>query len=174
MVEKKGAGQASSSRQYAAEAAHFPPLSPALYSAASFASADAINRTVDQFGKAFAMDAAYSNQYKASTEKFEQQMSKVDPQFLKSWMSSSDNYDAGEAKVFALERQWFSSVQALYKFAADNEKKYSIQKNELLFASDDAKSEFEKLESASIDLAKKMHAARASLAKEQQQAEADM
>jgi hypothetical protein len=134
--------RAANSRDYERVAAGFKPLSPALYSADSFANESVIRSTSEQYESANNMDFAYHQKQVQAMNEFRGKMIKVDPDYLRSFEAGLDEQDAEEEKLIQLQRGCFTATLALYAYAAKHTKDISVKDSSLHFANNSVQMEF--------------------------------
>lgn len=112
--------RAENSRDYdrALAEAKAHPISPALYTPESFASVDVMHSTINTLKKYIGVDMDYGAKQQEAMSEFRDKMAKVDPEYLKQWDSERRHAEELQASATELEKEWFSSVVALYDFAA--------------------------------------------------------
>lgn len=158
------------SKEYAAAAAQFPPISPPLYSAASFTNVNTMNSTAAQLKRAFDVDQAYGAQMKGDMDSFRSRMATVDPTYLQSWMTSDGSAEEAQRELLATEDEWAKSVLSLYEFAVSHHKEISVHDGTISFSTPELKSSFEARETASKELQTRVQSGRETALRSQQQA----
>ncbi|MGA8669567.1 MAG: hypothetical protein WB679_06810 [Terracidiphilus sp.] len=158
------------SKEYAAAAAQFPPISPPLYSAASFTDVNTMNSTAAQLKRAFDVDQAYGAQMKGDMDSFRSRMATVDPAYLQSWMTSDGPAEEAQSQLLATEDEWAKSVLSLYEFAVSHRKEISVHDGTISFSTPELKSSFEARETASKELQTRVQSGRDTALRIQQQA----
>jgi hypothetical protein len=141
------------SQEYGRVAASTKPMDPALYDAASFASASAINATATELKSALDTDFAYFARQREAEQDFRERVERIDPnsEFLKEAQAQSDV----EVSQNAVQKEWAASAVALYAFAARHAKDIHVSNRNLTF-SDDSGPEFKKRYGASKALYKRL------------------
>ena len=133
--------KAANSREYRSITSLAKPLSPALYSAESFANPDVIAKTIRQLKALADADFAYYAKQQEADKEFREKMSSVDPNYLKA-IDAIDTDDIAERATVQLEEQWFSSTASLYKYAGAHHEEIEFREGVLKFLTKGVQSEF--------------------------------
>ena len=162
------------SREYNAAASRFKPITPALYSAESFENEDVIQSVKSQVGAAASLDISYAGKQQEAMDEFRAKMSKADPAYLESFEAQRKGADDEFAKALWQEKQWLEATNALYDFAAANQKIVKLKGNQLIFSDPRVKATFEDHKSHSVDLLNKVQAMEKQQAERQEKAMPDV
>ena len=162
------------SREYNAAASHFKPITPALYSAESFGNENVIQSVKSQVEAAASLDISYAGKQQEAMDEFRTRMSKADPAYLASFDAQRKGADDEFAKALLQEKQWLEATNALYNFAAANQKIMKLKGNQLVFSDPRLKATFEDEKQHSIDLLNKVHAMQKQQAERQDKALPDV
>ena len=157
-------------KEYASVAAQFKPISPPLYSAASFANIETMNATAAQLKHAFDLDQEYGTQMKGDMDSFRSRMSAVDPVYLQSLMTTDEAQEEARERLLAIEDQWEKSALSLYGYAAAHYREINVHDGSINFSTPELKSSFETRQAASKELQQRMQTERAAALRSQQQA----
>lgn len=130
------------SQEYQATVAQTKPISPALYSPASFASTSVIQNVMAALTQAYDADISNAAEQKQSMDEFRVEMAKADPKYLKSFQARDQKDEQQRSNIIEAERQWFNSTVALYKYAASHADEITDREGELRFANNTVRSEF--------------------------------
>jgi hypothetical protein len=116
------------------------PNSPALYSVDSFANETAMESTSSQLKQAYDIDKAYAAAKHQARQAFHDQMQRVDPDYLRDFVSRMQEDDSLEASIEAEESKWVASALSLYDYAAAHASDISLNKGgHLAIASEELK-----------------------------------
>jgi hypothetical protein len=116
------------------------PNSPALYSVDSFANETAMESTSSQLKQAYDIDKAYATAKHQARQAFHDQMQRVDPDYLRDFVSRMQEDDSLEASIEAEESKWVASALSLYDYAAAHASDISLNKGgHLAIASEELK-----------------------------------
>jgi hypothetical protein len=118
------------------------PISPSLFSADSFADATVIRSVSQAYQDATAADFAYSDKQKRDMDEFRDKMSKVDPEFLKSFELTQRDREEATATTRKLEQECLNATLDLYNYAAAHAKDITIKNGELTFSNDGVRRDF--------------------------------
>ena len=160
----------AASRAYVVASAHEQPISPPLFSPASFASVSVIDSTIASLRQAWQIDRTYAARLHATDAEFRKAMATTDPRFLQSWTAAHARRAQIEARSSALEARWFQDVRALYRYAAAHHSQIAVQKNTLFFASAKTRAQFRSLAQASQQMQQQMTTLRQQLVQDHQKA----
>jgi hypothetical protein len=94
------------------------PISPALYSVASFASKQVMDSTTAQLKQAYAGDLAYTTAKRQALQDFHDRMLNVDPVYLSSFEAKLHASNTSEDALETTETKWVASTLDLYNYAA--------------------------------------------------------
>jgi hypothetical protein len=159
---------AANSRDYENVAAQMKPVSPQLYSADSFATADVIHSVTEQFKKAAAADSAYHEAQERTMNEFRNKMMTVDPDYLKSFEAGQQEREIRDEKYFQQQQEWVNATLALYEYAEAHSEDISVRDGQLRFANDGVRTEFARQLEANKSLNEQCQEALQELAKHQQ------
>jgi hypothetical protein len=162
------------SREYNAAASQFKPITPALYSAESFGNENVIQSVKSQVEAAASLDISYAGKQQEAMDAFRTRMSKADPAYLASFEAQRKAADDEFAKALLQEKQWLEATNALYNFAAANQKNLKLKGNQLAFSDPRVKATFEDEKQHSVDLLNKVHAMEKQQAERQEKALPDV
>ncbi len=132
------------------------PISPPLYSPASFANIEMVLSTVAKVKKYANADLDYSARQQQAMADFRAKMANTDAEYLKSWDSAEEEQEAIEAKTIQTERQWLASILSLYDLAARHIKSIKLHQDYVEFTEPGVGSEFENQEQISKGLQNKL------------------
>jgi hypothetical protein len=152
--------RAAESKQYNAAAAQMAPIVPPLYSAASFDSVEAMNKTASRLQSAFEIDREYGANLKADRDGFRTRMAQVDPTYLRSWNKDRKGDDDLEDRIMDLESRWVQSVSTLYAFAVLHKEDIAVRGEKLEIRDPKVKREFEQMMTSSEKLQSELNAER--------------
>lgn len=93
------------------------PISPALYSATSFASKAAMESTSSLLEHAYDIDKTYSDAKRAARQNFSDNMGRIDAAYLRDFDAKMQADDSAEASIEAEETKWVESALNLYDYA---------------------------------------------------------
>lgn len=148
------------------------PISPALYSVASFANKAAMESASSQLKQAYEIDQAYAAAKLQMRRTFHDKMQRVDPGFLSGVESKMYEEDSSDALIQADEAKWVSSALSLYAYAAAHASDISANSGgHLTIASEDVKRSFAQQVQASTALQQTMMTDRTKAVKNQQSAQ---
>jgi hypothetical protein len=159
---------AANSRDYENVAAQIKPISPQLYSAGSFATADVIHSVTEQYKKAAAADSAYRETQVRTMNEFRNRMMTVDPDYLKSFEAGHQERELREAKHYQLQQECVKATLTLYEYAEAHSKAISVRDDQLRFANDGVRIEFTRQLEASKSLNGQCEESLRELVKQQQ------
>jgi hypothetical protein len=162
------------SREQAAAASRFKPITPALYSAESFANESVIQSVKSQVDAAASFDLSYADKQQAAMNEFRERMSKADPAYLESFESQRKEANDEFAKASLQEKQWLDATTALYDFAALNHRVMGLQGNQLVFSDSRVKASFEVKKAHAVDLLNTLQAMQKQQAERQEKALPDV
>lgn len=118
------------------------PISPPLFSADSFASENAIRSVLRAYEAATEADFSYSEQQQRAMSEFRDKMSKVDPDFLKSFELAQRDREEAAASTLALERNCLTATRDLYDYAATHTAEIAVKNGALDFSNDSVRRDF--------------------------------
>lgn len=133
------------SHEYQKAVAQMKPISPALYSPASFASTNTMQNVTAALTQAYDADVSDAAEQKQSMDEFRAEMGKIDPGYLKSFEAGDQNDQAERNNIMDLEGKWFDSTIALYKFAGSHSDEITVREGRLRFTNNTVQSEFTRL-----------------------------
>jgi hypothetical protein len=114
------------------------PISPALYSVASFASKEVMESTSSQLKQAYDGDRSYEAAKLQALQNFHDQMLKVDPDYLSAFEAKLRSNNAAEDALEATETKWVTSTIDLYSYAVAHSTQVSMTKDGHLVIVDDS------------------------------------
>jgi hypothetical protein len=158
------------SREYNAAASRLRPITPVLYSAESFENENVIQSVKSQVEAATSLDISYAGKQQEAMDEFRARMSKADPAYLAAFEEQRKGADDEFAKALLQEKQWLDATNALYDFAAANQKMMELKDNQLVFSDPRVKATFEDEKQHSIDLLNKVKAMEKQQAERQERA----
>ncbi len=129
-----------SSREYTDVAATAKPIEPALYSVASFADLKTIESTITSIRRGCDLDFSYASQQQKAFQEFHDRMLPVAPE--SGYLKGAEVQVEGERSLNALQREWLSSVETLYTFAANSISKMHVEKGKLVFSDETTRAGF--------------------------------
>ncbi len=162
------------SREQTAAASQLKPITPALYSAESFENDNVIQSVKRQVQAAGSFDLSYADKQQAAINEFRARMSKADPAYLASFEVKRKDADDEFAKALLEEKQWLEATNALYDFAAANQKMMKLKGNQLVFSDPRVKTTFEDEKQRSVALLNKVQAMQKQQAERQAKALPDV
>jgi hypothetical protein len=130
------------SQEYQKEAAQMKPISPALYSPASFASASVMHEVTEGLTHAYDTDISNNAEQRRSMDEFRVEMGKADPEYLKSFEATDQKDEEERNNIMDLEEKWFDSTIALYKYAGSHSDEITVSEGQLRFANNTVQSDF--------------------------------
>jgi hypothetical protein len=160
--------RAANSKKYEQVTAQTKPISPQLYTPDSFASDTVIRAAIEQYTADYAADLNYREEEKQTMNEFRNKMTKVDPDYLKSFEAAQQSRETREEAAFQLEQECVTATLALYNYADTHTKEISIRNGELRFANDGVRMDFSRQLEESKGLHGKWQAALQELIREQQ------
>jgi hypothetical protein len=134
--------RAADSRDYEQLNAQIKAISPALYSPDSFASEDIIRRVLEEYRKDVAADFAYHERLEQTMSDFRNKMTKIDPDYLKSFEAARQAQETREQKAFQLEKDCVAATQGLYEYAGAHTKEITVREGGMHFANDAVRNAF--------------------------------
>lgn len=132
--------RARRSREYTDVAAAAKPIEPALYSLASFADLKTIESTIMSIRRACVLDFAYASQQQKAFQEFHDRILATSPE--SGYLKGAEAQLERDRSLNALEREWLSSVETLYTFAANSINKMHVEKGKLVFSDEATRAEF--------------------------------
>ena len=128
------------------------PVSPSLYSSASFASADVMQGTLDGLRSSVEQDKQYGDQLNSAEEDFRAKMAALDPGYLKDWDAKRKAERDAQIETMRIEALWWASMQDLYGYAESHANDIVIQGDNIGIRDEMIRSEFNGKFQASKDL----------------------
>jgi hypothetical protein len=159
---------AADSKEYENVAAQMKPISPQLYSADSFATADVIHSVTEQYKKAAAAESAYRETQLRTMNEFRNKMMAVDPDYLKSFEAGQQEREMREAKYFQRYQESMNATLTLYEYAEAHSGDISVRDGQLRFANEGVRIEFARQLEASKSLNEQCQEALQEFVKHQQ------
>jgi hypothetical protein len=140
------------SRAYEAAAQGLKPIAPPLYSTASFANESVIQSALGQAKAAVSLDIDFAQKQETALDQFRSRMSKVDPEYLRSFEASRQTLEHEERGSIPQLNQWLDATTDLYSFVGANIKAVSVKDNQLVFADPKVKATFDAKKKRAVDL----------------------
>lgn len=133
---------ASASKAEERAALQTKPIFPELYSPGSFANEKVIRSVSEQYKKANDLDITYRTEVERNWSEFRDKMSKVDPDYLKSFEAASKENRKQDERAFQLEQQCAIATLGLYGYADTHSREITLSDGKLHFTHDDVRAEF--------------------------------
>lgn len=130
------------SKAYQQIAAQSKPISPALYSPDSFASADIMRSVSEQYKKANEADFAHYEQVEKYMSDFRAKMLAEDPNYLESFEASRKEEATQDDRLLQQQRQCLVATLGLYDYAAAHAKEITVRNGEFYFSGDGVRADF--------------------------------
>jgi hypothetical protein len=122
--------------------ADIKPVSPPLFSPDSFASESTIRSVSGAYKNATDADFSYYAQQQKAMNDFRSKMTKVDPEYLKSFEAEQQQRETADAEGYKMEQESTAATLALYQYAATHAKDITIKNGELTFSTEGVRLEF--------------------------------
>jgi hypothetical protein len=134
--------QLANSKELERAAGKTKPISPPLFSPASFADISVIRSVSQAYRDATEVDFVYADQQDQGFSEFRTKMAKVDPGYLKSFERAEHDREESTASTLTLEHDCLTATLDLYSYAAVHTKEIAVKNGELVFSNDGVRRDF--------------------------------
>ncbi|MGA9498527.1 MAG: hypothetical protein WBV41_21880 [Terriglobales bacterium] len=111
-----------------------------------------IQSVLGQTKAAVSLDIDFAQKQEAALDQFRSSMSKVDPEYLRSFEASRKPLEDEERGSIPQLNQWLDATTDLYSFVAANSKAASVKENQVVFADPELKATFDAKKKRAVDL----------------------
>lgn len=107
---------------------------------------------VSELTQAYDADVTNAVENKQSMDEFRVEMGKADPDYLKSFEAADQRDEERRKNIADLEKKWFDSTIALYKYATLHSNEIAVRDGQLRFGNSTVQSQFSRELQASKSL----------------------